>query len=923
VATRRTGKHGGMTISASLGAEQQRLHEADAIGAGWRRWGPYLSERQWGTVREDYSAGGDAWGYLSHDQARSRAYRWGEDGIAGISDDEQRLCLAVAMWNGRDPILKERFFGVTNAEGNHGEDVKEYYFYVDNTPTHSYMRMVYKYPQCAYPYTDLVATSQSRSRAEFEYELLDTGVFAQNRYFDVEVEYAKATPEDVLLRITVHNRGPDKADLRLLPTLWFRNSWSGVADSGRPELREVAGVPGASVVAVTHERLGGRWLLCLGDNELLFTENDTNAERLFGTPNPSPYVKDGIDRYVVHGDIAAVNPARTGTKVAVDVPLTLPPGGSATVRLRLTDQPVDPGADNARTSATAFDEIVERRRAEADEFYAGLLARQLGDAERQVVRQALAGMLWSKQYFGYDVEHWLTEHGLDPLDARGIRNGDWFHLVAHDVISMPDTWEYPWFAAWDLAFQAVTLGMVDLAFAKGQLDLLLSRRYLHPNGQIPAYEWNFSDVNPPVHAWATYLLYELEKLRTGTGDRAWLENAFQKLSKNFTWWINRKDVDGRNVFQGGFLGLDNIGVFDRSAPLPTGGHLDQADGTAWMALYCQNMLQIALELAADDPVYLEQAQSFFEHFAWIAVAVNRSVGKSETMWDEEDGFFYDLLRLPDGGATRLRVRSMVGLLPLAAATVLDPGLAERYPQLLDGAREFIARHPSVSSVLSQGRFRGEHGHQLLALFDEPRLRRILARLLDENEFLSPYGIRSLSRHHAAHPYVLDVDGRRYEVSYLPAESDTGMFGGNSNWRGPIWFPMNALIIRALLNLHVCYGDEFTVECPTGSGRQLTLFEVAKEISDRLTRIFLPDIEGRRPCYGGQVIFAEDEHWRDLVTFSEYFHGDNGAGLGASHQTGWTGLVAVFPQLFAGLTSEDVLAYGLGGVRRWRSREERS
>ena len=608
----------------------------------------------------------------------------------------------------------------------------------------------------------------------------------------------------------------------------------------------------------------------------------------------------------------------------MDVPLTLPPGGSATVRLRLTDQPVAPGAEDARTSATAFDEIVGRRRAEADEFYAGLLARQLGDAERQVVRQALAGMLWSKQYFGYDVEHWLTEHGLDPLDARGIRNGDWFHLVAHDVISMPDTWEYPWFAAWDLAFQAVTLGMVDLAFAKGQLDLLLlSRRYLHPNGQVPAYEWNFSDVNPPVHAWATYLLYELEKLRTGAGDRAWLENAFQKLSKNFTWWINRKDVDGRNVFQGGFLGLDNIGVFDRSTPLPTGGHLDQADGTAWMALYCQNMLQIALELAADDPVYLEQAQSFFEHFAWIAVAVNRSVGKSETMWDEEDGFFYDLLRLPDGGATRLRVRSMVGLLPLAAATVLDPGLAEKYPQLLDGAREFIARHPSVSSVLSQGRFRGEHGHQLLALFDEPRLRRILARLLDENEFLSPYGIRSLSRHHAAHPYVLDVDGRRYEVSYLPAESDTGMFGGNSNWRGPIWFPMNALIIRALLNLHVCYGDEFTVECPTGSGRQLTLFGVAKEISDRLTRIFLPDIEGRRPCYGGQVIFAEDEHWQDLVTFSEYFHGDNGAGLGASHQTGWTGLVAVFPQLFAGLTSEDLLAYGLGSVRRWRSREERS
>jgi hypothetical protein len=911
-----------MTSAASPGAEQRRLHEADVTGARWRRWGPYLSERQWGTVREDYSANGDAWGYLNHDQARSRAYRWGEDGIAGVSDDEQWLCLAVAMWNGRDPILKERLFGLTNSEGNHGEDGKEYYFYLDNTPTHSYMRMLYKYPQREFPYTDLVATNRSRSRSEFEYELLDTGIFADRRYFDVVVEYAKAAPEDVLLRITVHNRGLEQADLRLLPTLWFRNSWSWGADSARPELRAVAGWPGVSVVAATHERLGDRWLLCLGDNALLFTENDTNSERLFGAPNPSPYVKDAIDRYVVHADDAAVNPARTGTKVAVDVPLTLPPGGSATVRLRLTDQPVFPDADDGRGSATAFDEIVDGRRAEADEFYDVLLPRQLGDAQRQVVRQALAGMLWSKQYFGYDVEQWLTEHGLDPLDAPGIRNGDWFHLVAHDVISMPDTWEYPWFAAWDLAFQAVTFAMVDLEFAKSQLDLLLSRRYLHPNGQIPAYEWNFSDVNPPVHAWATYLLYELEKLRTGAGDRAWLENAFHKLSKNFTWWINRKDLDGRNVFQGGFLGLDNIGVFDRSAPLPTGGHLDQADGTAWMALYCQNMLQIALELAADDPVYLEQAQTFFEHFAWIAVAVNRSVGKSETMWDEEDGFFYDLLRLPDGGAVRMRVRSMVGLLPLAAATVLDPGLAEKYPQLLDEAREFGARHPSVMSVLSDGRFQQERRNYLLALFDAPRLRRILLRMLDENEFLSPYGIRSLSRYHAEHPYVLDVNGQRYEVAYLPAESDSGMFGGNSNWRGPIWFPMNALIIRALLNLHVCYGDEFTVECPTGSGRQLTLFEVAKEISDRLARIFQPDAQGRRPCYGGQLIFADDEHWRDLVTFSEYFHGDNGAGLGASHQTGWTGLVAVFPQLFSGLTSQDVLDFGLGGVRRWRSRERR-
>jgi hypothetical protein len=899
-----------MDTAAGPGAEQRRLQEG---GVAWRRWGPYLSERQWGTVREDYSGDGDAWSYLSHDQARSRAYRWGEDGIAGLSDDVQRLCLSVAMWNGRDPILKERLFGLTNAEGNHGEDVKEYYFYLDNTPTHSYMRMLYKYPQREFPYDDLVATNRSRDRGDFEYELLDTGVFAESRYFDVVVEYAKATPEDVLLRITVHNRGPEPANLRLLPTLWFRNTWASGVSARRPALSEVDDVPGLTVVAARDGSLGDRWLLCLGGHPLRFTDNETNTERLFGQPNLSPYVKDGIDRFVVHGEAWAVNPEGTGTKVAVDVPLSVQPGGAVTVRLRLTDQPVAPGVADDRSSEAAFDELVERRRAEADEFYRERLAPALGDAERQVVRQAFAGMLWSKQYFEYDVERWLTEHGLDPLDAGGVRNGEWFHLSSHDVISMPDTWEYPWFAAWDLAFQALTLGLVDIGFAKGQLDLLLGRRYLHPNGQIPAYEWNFSDVNPPVHAWAVYLLYELEKSRSGQGDRAWLENAFHKLAKNFTWWVNRKDTDGRNVFQGGFLGLDNIGVFDRSAPLPTGGHLDQADGTAWMALFCQNMVQIAIELAEENPVYVEQAQTYLEHFAWIAVAVNRTSGKAEAMWDEEDGFFYDLLRLPDGSATRMRVRSMVGLLPLAAATVIGPEVTARHPELLAGARELIARHPSLTSVVSEGRFRGERGHHLLALFDKPRLRRILAHVLDENEFLSPYGIRSLSRRHAEHPFGLSVDGHRYAVSYLPAESDSGMFGGNSNWRGPVWFPVNALIIRALLNLYVCYGDEFTVECPTGSDRHLTLYEVAREISDRLTRIFLPDADGQRPCYGGQSVFSADEHWRDLVTFSEYFHGDNGAGLGASHQTGWTGLVAVFPNLFGRITSQDLQAFGIAGV----------
>ncbi|KHD73429.1 MGH1-like glycoside hydrolase domain-containing protein [Actinoplanes utahensis] len=871
----------------AINSEQRRLHDADTSAVPWRMWGPYLSERQWGTVREDYSQGGDAWTHLSHDDARSRPYRWGEDGIAGFSDDEQSLCLAVAMWNGNDPILKERFFGLTNAEGNHGEDVKEYWFYVDATPTHSYQRMVYKYPHAAYPYEDLIVNNRDRGRQDFEYELLDTGIFDGDRYFDVVVEYAKAGPEDILGRITVHNRGPEAASLRLLPTCWFRNTWSWDRPEPKPALRAA----GEHVEAV-HHKLGTRWFTVLGGFPMLFTENEDPG-------------KDAFHRYVVHGDTGAVNPDGTGTKTAADVALDVPAGGSVTVRFRLSEQP-------ASSSEAEFDEVVDMRRAEADEFYAGMLDPRLGDDERQVVRQALAGMLWSKQYFGYDVERWLTGHGLDPLAAKGIRNGDWFHMICNDVISMPDKWEYPWFAAWDLAFQTIPLAVVDREFAKGQLELLLSRRYLHPSGQIPAYEWNFSDVNPPVHAWATYLVYELDKARRGGhGDHAWLEAIFHKLAKNFTWWVNRKDHDGNNVFQGGFLGLDNIGVFDRSAPLPTGGYLDQADGTAWMALYCQSMLQIALELSQRDEVYLEQAQAYFEHFAWIAVAVGHETG-SAAMWDEEDGFFYDLLRLPDGSAERLRVRSLVGLLPLAATTVYESLVTSRYPQLIEGVQDFVNRHPSVSSVLSRGRALGRHGQHLLALFDENRLRRILARLLDEEEFLSPYGIRSLSRHHRDHPFEFRVADRTYSVTYQPAESDSGMFGGNSNWRGPIWFPANVLVIRALMNLYVGYGDDFTVECPTGSGVKMTLFEVAREISGRLTAIFLPGPDGRRPVHGGQDVYAT-EHWRDLITFNEYFHGDNGAGLGAAHQTGWTGLVAVFPNVFAGLSGVDLLDNGMAGV----------
>ncbi|AEV84882.1 glucosidase [Actinoplanes sp. SE50] len=858
-------------MDATEHAEQRRLTDADSGAVDWRRWGPYLSERQWGTVREDYSPGGDAWDYLSHDQARSRAYRWGEDGIAGFSDDHQRLCLAVALWNGRDPILKERFFGLTNAEGNHGEDVKEYYFYTDATPTHSYLKMVYKYPQHEFPYTGLVEGNRARGRGEFEYELLDTGIFAEDRYFDVVVEYAKAGPEEILTRVTVHNRGPEEAVLHVLPTVWFR----ATADQGLL-------VRDGGAVRAEQGSLGQRWWTCLGDPTVLFTDNADGR-------------KDAIGRWLIQGEKEAVNPGEAGSKAAAVVTVTVPPGGSHVVRAMLSDRP-STGSDQ---DSRSFDEVVEARRAEADEFYRNLFAPALGEPERQVARQALAGMIWSKQYFGYDVEQWLIEHGRDPLDAPGIRNGEWFHLDAHDIISMPDTWEYPWFAAWDLAFQAVAFSVVDLNFAKSQLDLLLSRRYLHPNGQIPAYEWNFSDVNPPVHAWACYLVNELQKARTGQGDHDWLERAFHKLAKNFTWWVNRKDVDGRNVFQGGFLGLDNIGVFDRSAPLPTGGHLDQADGTAWMALYCQNMLQIALELAGRDPVYLEQAQTYFEHFAYIAAG-------SRSMWDEEDGFYYDLLRMPDGSSRTLRVRSMVGLLPLAATTVFDRTLIDRHPEVLADAQEFLARHETLRLSDGPGR--------LLALFDADRLRRVLARMLDENEFLSPYGLRALSKFHEAHPFEFRVGDQVFSVSYQPAESDSGMFGGNSNWRGPIWFPVNALVIRALLNLYVGYGDEFTVECPTGSGQQMTLFEVARELSARLTRIFLPGEDGARPCYGGQTIFAT-EHWRDLILFSEYFHGDNGAGLGAAHQTGWTGLVAVFPNLFAGLTGQDLLAGGMAGVFR--------
>jgi hypothetical protein len=887
-------------------AEWRRLNETRGQGVTWRKWGPYLSERQWGTVREDYSNNGDAWSYFSHDQARSRAYHWGEDGIAGFSDDKQTLCFALALWNGQDPILKERLFGLTNAEGNHGEDVKEYYFYVDSTPTHSYMKYLYKYPQRAYPYEELLEKNRGRSKQELEYELLDTGVFNDERYFDMFVEYAKADPEDILIRITVANRGPDAADLHVLPTLWFRNTWNWWSEPGKPSLREVQG-SGFRAIRASHPNLGDRWLYVTEDARLLFTENETNNARLFGGTNASPYVKDGINDYVVEGRLDTINAAREGTKAAAHYRFNVKSRESVTTILRLTNVP----PDQVRTPFRDAEAIFEKREAESNDFYRALTPSSVSADAANVMRQAMAGMLWSKQHYFLDVNRWLDEHGAGPfsVSSRSARNQEWSHMINDHVISMPDKWEYPWYAAWDLAFHAIVLSCVDPDFAKNQIDLLLGQVYLHPRGQIPAYEWNFSDVNPPVHAWAAIFLYRMEQALRGTGDLEFLKRSFGRLISNFTWWVNRKDRFGKNVFEGGFLGLDNIGVFDRSAPLPTGGYLEQADGTAWMAMYCQNMLEIAVEIASQDRIYEDLASTFVDHFLWIANALNR-VGAGG-MWDEEDGFYYDVLRLPDGSAQRLKVRSMVGLLPLAATTVIEPWQRERMPKLTAYVFERFRQMPELrESIHPTGP--GALGYAdrgILAMVNPDRLRRILSRMLDENEFLSDYGIRALSRYHADHPYIFHVHGQEYRVSYLPAESDTGLFGGNSNWRGPIWMPVNAVLIRALLSFYSYYGDSFKVECPTGSGRQMNLFEVAAEISRRLTRIFTRDENGRRPVFGGSETFQNDPYWRDNVLFYEYFHGDTGAGIGASHQTGWTGLVATFIQAFGQFDATRLLETG--------------
>jgi hypothetical protein len=876
-----------------VNTEEKRLEQARGREAHWKRWGPYLSERAWGTVREDYSAYGTAWDYLPHDHARSRAYRWNEDGLAGFCDRRQFVCFALALWNGRDPILKERLFGLTGGEGNHGEDVKEYYFYLDSTPTHSYMKHLYKYPQGEFPYARLLEENRRRGKGEPEYELLDTGVFDEDRYFDVFVEYAKADPEDILVRVSAVNRGPEEATIHLLPTLWFRNTWSWNGHTARPQLRQVEGKADESVaVEARHDYYGARWLYCEGAPELLFTENDTNAARLYGARDGALYAKDGVNDYVVQGRRDAVNPERVGTKAAAHYVLSVAPGETATVRLRFTHRA--PDATGPGIFGEEFGRVFGERVREADEFYAGVIPQDLSEDARGVMRQSFAGLLWSKQFYHYVVKDWVEgdpAQPAPPAERRLGRNSDWRHLYNADVISMPDKWEYPWYAAWDLAFHCVPLALVDSDFAKEQLLLMVREWYMHPNGQLPAYEWAFGDVNPPVHAWAALRVYKIEKKRRGVGDLKFLERIFHKLLLNFTWWVNRKDAEGMNIFQGGFLGLDNIGVFDRSAPLPTGGHIAQSDGTSWMAMYTLNLLAIALELAKEDDAYEDVASKFWEHFIHIAHAMNNLGADDISLWDEEDGFYYDVLHLPGAQSFPMKVRSMVGLIPLFAVETLEPEVLSRLPGFKRRLEWFIDNRPDLTANVACMRTPGDDERRLLSVVSRERLRRVLRVMLDEREFLSPYGVRALSRFHREQPYTLRVNGTVHRVDYEPAESSTGLFGGNSNWRGPVWFPVNYLLVESLQKFHHYLGDDFKVECPTGSGQMMNLSEVAAELSRRLSRIFLRDESGHRPVFGRVEKLQTDPHWRDLVLFHEYFNGDDGSGVGASHQTGWTGLVA--------------------------------
>lgn len=881
----------------TLLAEQIRLCEAAERTQNWKRWGPYLSERQWGTVREDYSATGECWGYLSHEHARSRAYRWGEDGLMGFTDRECRLCFAVALWNGRDPILKERLFGLTGPEGNHGEDVKECYYYLDSSPTHSYVKMLYKYPQSQFPYSDIVDVNRSRGRDVAEFELMDTGVFDDNRYFDVMTEYAKQSPDDISIRITVSNRGPDPATIHLLPTLWFRNSWSWGCTHDGCEIKPRLHAAGEFETIADHGSLGRFRFYCDHDKqgiapELLYTDNETNSEQLFKVKNESPYVKDAIHRYVIQGEAAAVNPKRQGTKVAAHYVITLAAGESQVVHCRLVKDSAAIGGCLAETR----DELFAQRIAETDAFYDSVIPPSTDKQPRSVARQAYAGLLISKQFYHYVVNQWLDGDPMQPPPPEGHRHGrnqEWRHLFNRDIISMPDKWEYPWYAAWDLAFHMIPMAKIDPDFAKDQLLLFLREWYMHPNGQLPAYEFAFGDVNPPVHAWACWRVYKI----SGTPehrDTKFLKRTFHKLLLNFNWWVNRKDPRGKNLFAGGFLGLDNIGVFDRSQPLPTGGHLEQADGTAWMAFYCSTMLSIAIELALEDDIYEDIASKFFEHFVAITDAMNGIGGTG--LWDEQDGFYYDVLNANDS-TMPLRIRSMVGIIPLFAVEVFEQEKLDRLPGFKKRLEWFLRNRADLGGQISYLDRDGEQQlhvdlpRRLLAIPSRQRLERMLKYILDENEFLSEYGVRALSKVHAEHPFVFRFAGQEHCVEYVPGESTTGLFGGNSNWRGPIWMPVNYLIVESLERYHHFYGDSLVVECPVGSGVMMNLKEVADEISRRLTKIFLPDENGRRPCYGDDARYAEDPHWKDLVLFYEYFHGDSGLGIGASHQTGWTSLVA--------------------------------
>ncbi|MGE3908657.1 MAG: glucosidase [Chloroflexota bacterium] len=946
-------------------AEGRRLAEAREGAACWKRWGPYLSDRQWGTVREDYSPHGNAWEYFPHEHAVSRVYRWGEDGIGGLSDDLQLLCFSLALWNGRDPILKERYFGLTGSQGNHGEDVKEYYFYLDATPTGSYLKMLYKYPQAAFPYADLVQTNAHRTRQEPEYELIDTGIFNEDRYFDIVIEYAKDGPEEILVRISATNHGPERADLHLLPTLWFRNTWCWGHPHDtepKPHLQRLPDTQEGTVgIVAEHPHLGQYTLICEGAPRLLFTENETNVHRLFDAPNRAPFVKDGINDAVVHGRADTVNMAEMGTKASAHYQFSIEAGATETIRLRLapSHQPVmghrgeapaeeSPGlasrgvrgpngrgslpplmrnghvvpsqslrtgwrADEAQAEAPSasqhadrpmilprvapasdFDAVIARRIAEADEFFAAVHPPALTDDERLVQRQSLAGLVWSKQLFYFDVSEWLDgdpDQPVPPPSRRSGRNREWIHFSSMDIMSMPDAWEYPWFAAWDLAFHCLPFALIDPDFAKEQLLLLGREWFQHPNGQVPAYEWAFSDVNPPVLAWAAWRVYKIDQKRSGKADYEFLERVFHKQLLNFTWWVNRKDSEGNNVFAGGFLGLDNIGVFDRSAPLPAGGHIEQSDGTSWMGMFCLNMLTIALELATRNRVYEDVATKFFEHFLYIANALN-SIGENNvSLWDDDDEFYYDVLHSGDGAIVPMRIRSIVGVIPLFAVTTIEPDILEQLPDFRARLEWFLANRPDLASLISRWQEPGSGERRLLALSRGHRMKRVLRRVLDEAEMLSQYGVRALSRRHLDEPYMLDLHGMRYMVRYVAAESDSAMFGGNSNWRGPIWFPINYLLVESLQQFHHYYGDDFKVEHPTGSGTFLTLDEIATDLAGRLAGIFLLASDGRRAVFGDQPLFQNDPRWRDLVPFYEYFDGDTGRGVGASHQTGWTALVA--------------------------------